>query len=506
MIIGILAFVFVLGTIIVVHEFGHYYIAKKNGVLVYEFSIGFGPALYQFKRGETVYSIRAIPLGGYVSMAETSTEEDWFKEGKILFIKRNNKEKIAGIFSEVEKEKNYERLEVHKYKREGDDVFINDEKLSQGAFYAKNEKKHKMKIAKEGQFFGFKKIWQRFLIIFAGPAINFLLAIFLFSIVSIIMGFPQEEATGEDYFVIGDVTENGPSDGILEKGDKIYEVAGRDTDAFNDLVNFLDDNPTYGEFDLLIERDGTFQTVEITPLLDFTYIGFMSFNNEEMSVDIVYEDNPAYDAGMKLGDEIIGVNGTSVSSWDDFITVLNNQDDKTTIDITVLREGEEKTLVIEPWSERFLESQDIEPFRNYVGLSPDRERNIVRSIFVGSFTETATTTKQIGSTLVLLFSGEISVSELSGPVGIFHVTSIMAGQGFVPLLEWMGILSVNIGIINLLPLPALDGGRIVFLGYEKVTKKKPNESLELKLQLITMASLFGLMIYLTWTDILRFFV
>ena len=137
-----------------------------------------------------------------------------------------------------------------------------------------------------------------------------------------------------------------------------------------------------------------------------------------------------------------------------------------------------------------------------MGVSPSYKFSILQS-FAYSGKRTVASMTAIVDTFSLLFSGSASISNLSGPVGIFSLTKRVASQGFAQLLNLMGLLSVNIGLLNLLPIPALDGGRLVFIAYEAITKKKPNQKVETALITITMLLLFGLMIYVTFGDILR---
>lgn len=137
-----------------------------------------------------------------------------------------------------------------------------------------------------------------------------------------------------------------------------------------------------------------------------------------------------------------------------------------------------------------------------MGVSPSYKFSLIKS-FGYSGKRTLSSMTAIIDTFGLLFSGSASVSNLSGPVGIFSLTKSVATQGFAQLLNLMGLLSVNIGLLNLLPIPALDGGRLVFIAYEAITKKKPNQKVETALITVTMLLLFALMIYVTFGDILR---
>ena len=174
----------------------------------------------------------------------------------------------------------------------------------------------------------------------------------------------------------------------------------------------------------------------------------------------------------------------------------------------MLRGGEEVTLTInEPYSAAFLESQGIGIVDVKIGISPDYNFSFGQSIVYG-VKNVWTSAGIIFTTLGLLFDNSgagagIGVDNLAGPLGIFEITSSALDQGFVSLLSWIGLLSVNLGVINLLPIPALDGGRLVFLGYEAVTRRKPNKKIENTLHYVMYLALMGLFVFITYNDLLR---
>ena len=174
--------------------------------------------------------------------------------------------------------------------------------------------------------------------------------------------------------------------------------------------------------------------------------------------------------------------------------------------MVVERNGELVSVSIRPYSKKLMAAQastngETYPLiKNVIGISPTYKFNLLQS-FVYSGTRSLNSATVVFKTLGLLFTGGVSLRDMSGPVGIFSLTKVAASQGFVSLLNLTGLLSINIGIMNLLPIPALDGGRLVFVAYEAITKKKPNAKVETIMITVTMILLFGLMIYVTFGDI-----
>ncbi|MFA5764687.1 MAG: M50 family metallopeptidase, partial [Bacilli bacterium] len=224
------------------------------------------------------------------------------------------------------------------------------------------------------------------------------------------------------------------------------------------------------------------------------------------------ENNLANNVELFAGDQIIEIEGQAVTSWGDVYHVFENYigdgEEENWIALKVIREGAEKEISIKPFSNTLLEKQTttsgepIPAVKLAMGISPTYKFSFLKS-FGYSGKRTLASFTAIIDTFDLLFSGDVGIQNLSGPVGIFSLTKDVAAQGIAPIFNLIGLLSVNIGLLNLLPIPALDGGRLVFLGYEAITKKKPNQKIETILITVTMLLLFGLMIVVTFGDILR---
>jgi regulator of sigma E protease len=214
------------------------------------------------------------------------------------------------------------------------------------------------------------------------------------------------------------------------------------------------------------------------------------------TLDRIVEDSPAMTAGLQSGDKIIALDGNEVKKWNDVTDFLTSSKEKT-VTVTVVRDGKELDLV-----SGFTESEDG---RQTIGIVPTLERNPGTAVGDG-FTATYDMGKMMLNVIRQLFTGEVSVKELSGPVGIVYMTGETVKAGFVNFVYFMALLSLNLAIINMLPLPALDGGRLLFIIARKITGKAITDDMEGKIHFVGIMLLFGLMIYVTWNDIVRFIV
>jgi len=214
------------------------------------------------------------------------------------------------------------------------------------------------------------------------------------------------------------------------------------------------------------------------------------------TLDEVVADSPAMTAGLQSGDEIIALDGDPVKGWRDVTDYLSSSKEKT-VTVTVDREGQELNL-----TSAFTKSTDG---RQTIGIIPKLERNPASAVGDG-FTATYNMGKMMLDVIRQLFTGDVSIKELSGPVGIVYMTGMTVEAGFVNFVYFMALLSLNLAIINMLPLPALDGGRLLFIVARKITGKAITDDMEGKIHFIGIMLLFGLMIYITWNDIIRFIV
>lgn len=213
------------------------------------------------------------------------------------------------------------------------------------------------------------------------------------------------------------------------------------------------------------------------------------------TIDQVNPGSPAAEAGIETGDKILAIDGTKIESWTDIIQGITAAKDKTLISIE--RSGETLTLTSE-----LTKGEDG---RQIIGIVPEREHNLLTAV-KGGTTGTWNMTKLMGKTISQLFTGDVSTKELTGPVGIVYTVNDTAKYGFSYLLYLTALISLNLAIVNMLPFPALDGGRLLFILVRKVTGRAITDEIEGKIHLVGIMLLFALMIYVTWNDILRFIV
>ena len=207
--------------------------------------------------------------------------------------------------------------------------------------------------------------------------------------------------------------------------------------------------------------------------------------------------SPAEAAGLLPGDQIVQIDDTKITNWDDVIQSIGSSDGETA-ELTIIRDGEEMELTTD------LE-YNKEQKRNMIGISPTSERHLAGSVGAG-IKNTGKMAVMMYDTLRQLFTGDVSVKELSGPVGIVYAVNVSAQSGIMYVVYLAALLSLNLAIINMLPLPALDGGRLLFLVIRKITGKRVTDEMEGRIHFIGITLLFMLMIYVTFNDVLRFIV
>ncbi|WP_026675842.1 RIP metalloprotease RseP [Fictibacillus gelatini] len=416
----VIAIVIILGALVFFHELGHLLLAKKAGILCREFAIGFGPKLFAFRRNETNYTIRLLPLGGFVRMAGEDPEGIELKPGyrvglifdteqKVEKIIVNHKEKypVQKIIT-VESADLEHELYIEGY--ENEDGNLTRFKVNEKAFYVADYQE--TQIAPYNRQFGSKTLMQRTLAIFAGPFANILLAFVILMCFALIQGIPSNEA-------------------------KLGKI-----------------NP----------------------------------------------NDPAAKAGLQKGDKVLSINGESVNSWDELVSTIQ-QHPKEKLMFKINRDGRIMTVPIVP-GERQVDKKHSE---GYIGSFQPTNFSIIGSISYGA-KETWMMTTMIFKGLGELISGKHGFEQLSGPVGIFQFTSQATQQGIFVLMRWAAALSVNLAIFNLLPLPALDGGRLMFLLLEALRGKPVDPQKEGLVHFIGFAFLMLLMLVVTWNDIHKFFL
>ncbi len=433
----IMAAQMILGLSILVglHELGHMLTAKLFGMRVEQYSIGFPPKIFKFTYGETVYSIGAIPLGGYV--------------------------KISGMIDES--------LDLEKMKEE--------------------PKPYEFRA---------KPAWQRLIVMTGGILMNILTGIVIFIIMTYIYG--------DSYLSKAEVNKYGiAADSLgreigLKTGDKIIKVNGHDYDKFSDLTspdNLLADHASY-----TVDRDGQIINIPIPP--DFVEKFASTKNNDNLgfiepifrfSVGDIEKGSGADSAGLKPGDRIVSINGTKMEFYHQMKSILSNAKNQV-VHLVIRRNNDLKSLTAKVSDEGILgfhPIMDMEPYTVHYSLFqsvPIGTSNAFNIVFVQA--------KAFGKIL----SGQLDVRKsLIGPIGIARV--------FGGTWDWyrfwnlVGLLSMMLAFVNFLPIPALDGGHVMFLTYEIVSGKKPSDKFLEVSQKIGMVLLLSLMVFVIFNDIFQ---
>ena len=531
--VSIIAFVLILGLIVVIHEGGHFIFARRAGILCHEFSIGMGPVLYKKKFTETTFCIRAIPIGGFVSMAGEEVSSELIKVGDNIGLNINNDDKVYEIVvnDKIEAKIRGEVKEVDLYGENGETLHVvlslEDGKeiyyeVLRNARYIFNDKQS-LQITPYDRSFESKSLLDRFLTIFAGPFMNFVLAIFIYLIVSFATGVPNMESNA-----IGSITGGYPADTVLQVGDQIVSVDGNEIESWETFSEILDSR--YDEYDTTLDieyvRDGnTYKTsLDLYVIINSIGVSNIGASQENLEVPGVRVGNLGlrYKEGTKETEFDIKPNDIltkiqindeapiTLTSWSQLAQILDEVDNSTIkfeyysvkkADIVSLDDAR----VIEPWNNETLDNQRIEKIAFKLGVSPEYHVSFIGCIiqagqlFWDDFT-------LIFRTLKLLIAPsirQVGLGDLSGPVGIFDMVKSYINAGIVPLLAFAGLLSVNIGVMNLLPIPALDGGRLTFLLYELITRKKPSKKVENTINNVFFILLMLLFVYITFNDVFR---
>ncbi len=553
-IVSIIAFILILGIIIIIHEGGHFFFARRAGILCHEFSIGMGPAIYKKKFKETTFCIRAIPIGGYVSMAGEEISSELIKIGDKIGLNL-----LEGKASEIIVDENLEAqlqgevIDLDLYGKDGNPLYvtINDGlqdhyvEVLRDAYYIL-KKGDRLQITPYDRSFESKSLWQRFLTVFAGPFMNFILAIVLYLIVSFATGVPNYNSTTIGSVSLGNsslVVENGEeTTTLLLPGDEIKSINHTEVKSWNDvnheLTKLLEQNMTTATLSIL--RDGNPMTVEVECYTNIVSLGLTNIQVEkkEFPAEVTkglrvgnlalryLDDSKKGDYPLSYGDIItklkvdkVNSNGNveegtpiEIESWGQLVEIFKAAD---VVNVHFEYYSYEKkgivsledSATLQTYGNEVLNNQRIDKIQVKIGISPSMHFDFfgcIGTAFV-NFWDDFTLIFRTLSLLIAPTSGirQVGVQDLSSFVGIFSLVQTIVSSGFLSLLAFTAMLSVNIGVMNLLPIPALDGGRIMFLGYELVTRKKPSKKVENIINNVFFILLMILFVFVTYNDIVR---
>ena len=416
--LGILTFILVFGIIVVVHEFGHFYFAKKSGILVREFAIGMGPKIFaHIGKDGTAYTIRILPLGGYVRMAGWGDDTTEIKTGTPVSLTLTDDGKVKRInLSGKKLDQTALPMQVTQFDFE-DKLFIKGLVLEEEKTFAVDHDATvveadgtEVRIAPLDVQYQNATIWGKLITNFAGPMNNFILGVVVFWILIFMQGGVRDVDTNQFH--------------IMPQG--------------------------------ALAKVGVPETAQIT----------------------------------KIGSH-------EISNWESLIQAVESETkDKTapTLDVTISEKGSDKQVTVTPE-----ESQG----RYLLGVQPGIKSDFL-SMFVGGFTTAADSALRILSELKnLIFQPDLN--KLGGPVAIFKASSDAAKNGIENVLYFLAMISINIGIFNLIPIPALDGGKIVLNILEAIRRKPLKQEIETYVTLAGVVIMVVLMIAVTWNDIMRLF-
>lgn len=429
---GIIVFILVFFIVVTIHELGHFIVAKKSGILCQEFAIGFGPKIFHKKIGETNFTVRMLPVGGYVKMPDNvfdfNNEVSLYdiKKGMRVFLKLDDNNNVEKIILDNCNDINFVQLEVDEYDFT-EKLFIKGFTNSGQEIESFNVNKNacvvfnglEEQIAPVERMFSSHSWFKKFATLFAGPLMNFVLAAFIFIGMAIYTGHPTNEAT------LGKVIEN----------------------------------------------------------------------------------SPAQKSGLKENDKIIEINNQKIETWDELTSnIVNSKGEK--LSIKVNRNNNLENIILQP-EEKIVKDNNGNDIKRYViGIEIKYEKNILKSISYGLKQTLYYGTlifQGIVGLFISLFKGGFSLDHLGGPVAIYEMTSDVAKNGLMTTLRWIGLLSVNLGLMNLIPIPVFDGGRIVFVLYEAIFGKPISKKMQYYVTATFGILLIALMLAVTWNDVSRLF-
>jgi len=424
----IVAVVFTFSILILFHEFGHFLACKKIGVRVEKFSLGFGPKLFGFKKGETEYCLSAIPLGGYVKMAGEDPHE-----------------KLKG--------KRWEFLS--------------------------------------------QNIPRRSIIIFSGPLANLLLAFLLFFLIPLIgIKIPVWYTNT----TIGVIEEESPAQKAdLKVGDKILALGGEKINDWYD-ISLKVKNKAGEKLEILLLRKGKEVKKYLTPEIDKTSRTIVLGMLPNMSTEIgrLTPDYPAQKAGLRVGDKIVRINDQKISQWFQASQIIHNSANK---ELKFEIERQEKRFAV-----KIIPKLDKKYQISLIGIGPKeatKRVGFLSAIEIGT-AQTWYSFNTSCKAIWMLVSGQISPREaVGGPILIGQLVGQAVRMGIVYLLNLIAAISVFLMIVNLLPIPLLDGGHIIFLALEGIRKKPLSIRAQEIVQQIGLAIILFIVIFVIYNDLVR---
>ena len=423
------SFIFVLGVLIFVHELGHFLMARRIGVRVLTFSLGFGPKLLSFKRGDTEYCVSVIPLGGYVKMAGENPEDN----------------------------------------RTG----APDEFLS-------------------------KTKWQRFQVLVMGPVMNLALALVVMTFV--LYQGATVAAVEEQPVIVGKVLPDYPAaQSGIQVGDRIVSIGGEEVPTWKQFPMVVATKANKS-VPILLVRDGQNLTINVTPRAEGKYeigdIGILPVLRPEVAT--VNPGEPAAEAGLQPGDVVLAAGGVRDIAYQPLLDMIKAHENKP-LTMEVRRGEQVLTFTMTP--------RKTGDYARIGAQIFEVERRNINPTFTEAIELSAKQNWEwaamIVKTLGGLFVGKTPVKQLMGPIGIASLSSDAAASGWIPLFSLMAMISLNLGLLNLMPVPVLDGGHIAILALEGLSRRDFSMKVKEKMLLAGFVLLVTLMVTVIYNDLTR---
>ncbi len=419
-------FLIVIGILVFVHEFGHFIMAKRAGVRVEKFSLGMGPKLFGFKKGDTEYVLSALPLGGYVKMAGENPDED-----------------PTGAPDEFQS----------------------------------------------------KTVWQRAKIAVTGPLTNIVLAFIIMPLVFMVGTYSEGPAK------VGYVEKGSPAEraGFMA-GDVIGEINGRSISDWTKALTLIAVNPDT-DVTVNIERQGEKKTMTLRPELATELKIGTSGLVPDMPAEIgkLKPGFPAEQAGVMVNDKIIAVDGKTIYHWIQFSTLVRDSKGSK-LTLTLERNGKRMEKIVTPKEDGGRQVIGVEPVMRLVF----KKYGFFESLRLG-FDKTIESVDLTFITLKKLITFDLSIKTLGGPVMIAQMSGQAAAAGLSAFLSLLAMISISLGVLNLLPIPVLDGGMILFLVIEAIRKKPLSRKVMEVSQSIGAGLLITLIAVVSYNDVMRMF-
>ena len=457
----------VLGVMILVHEIGHFLAARLFRVRVDVFSIGFGPRLFGWKRGDTDYRVSALPLGGYVRMAGQDPSEI-------------DSAKSTAIPGNAREEKTYAPYPQIQALVKGPEAAVRE---AMGELMSKPR-------------------WQRALISFAGPLVNLIFPIFLLIGLYVFKGEAYPPYLEYPVNVVALPANATPSANSVHVGDRLISIAGVQNPTWEKAEQALNAAAPGTELPVEVENNGVRRSfsLRVAERDADQYVKAFGYAPIPPVIDDLASSSPAERAGLAVGDKVLSVNGDDIQWWGQFVSHVRNGTGAP-VKLKVERKGQVRELTVTP-EKMALPSGESAYLIGVGPIEKFRPMGFPQAVTV-AVQKTGETVEETIGIVGKLFSGRVSLRQLQGPVGISRAAGQAAKKGPLAIITLMVLISVNLGILNLLPIPILDGGHILLLAIEGVLRRDMSMAFRERFVQIGLVFLLVVFAIVMYNDVVR---